>query len=68
MSEQDYADGWARGMAGLDPELERLALGANRLNDYERGYIDSGNPDKQLLPGVANRGQPVVSSSRTQHP
>ena len=44
MSQQDYDDGWADGIAGLDPQTDRLALGANRLNDYERGYIDSGTP------------------------
>lgn len=38
----DYADGMADGLADRDPQLDRLALGANRLNAYERGYIDSG--------------------------
>ena len=38
----DYADGMADGLEGRDPQFERLALGANRLNAYERGYIDSG--------------------------
>jgi len=42
MSEQDYADGMADGLADRDPQFDRLALGAHRLNDYERGYIDSG--------------------------
>jgi hypothetical protein len=44
MNEQDYADGMADGLAGKPPDPDRLAYGANRLNDYERGYIDSG-PD-----------------------
>lgn len=42
MSQQDYDDGMADGLADRDPDFERLALGANRLNDYERGYIASG--------------------------
>lgn len=42
-SKQDYADGMADGLADLPPNVERLALGANRLNAYERGYIDSGD-------------------------
>lgn len=41
-AEQDYADGMADGLADRDPQFDRLALGANRLNAYERGYIDSG--------------------------
>jgi hypothetical protein len=39
---QDYLDGWADGEAGRDPAFDRLALGWNHLNDYERGYVDSG--------------------------
>lgn len=42
MSHQDYDDGMTDGLADKPPDFERLALGANRLNDYERGYIDSG--------------------------
>lgn len=45
--ERDYADGMADGLAGRDPEFERLALGANRLNAYERGYIDSGKAEEE---------------------
>ena len=33
----------ADGLADRDPQFDRLALGANRLNDYERGYTDSGD-------------------------
>lgn len=54
MSEQDYRDGYERGKADLDPEFDRLALGANHLNDYERGYIDSGNP---VVDGATPVGQ-----------
>jgi hypothetical protein len=39
-----YLEGLADGEAGQDPNPERLAYGANRCNDYERGYIDSGRP------------------------
>ncbi len=39
---QDYLDGLADGRADKDPDPERLAYGCNRMNDYERGYIDSG--------------------------
>lgn len=42
MSQQDYDEGMADGLAGRDPDSERLAYGSNHLNDYERGYIDSG--------------------------
>jgi hypothetical protein len=49
VSEQDYADGWEDGMAGYSPNFWRLALGANRLNDYERGYIDSGNVEREAV-------------------
>lgn len=44
MSQQDYEDGMADGLADRDPDPKRLALGADRLNDYERGYVDSGDP------------------------
>ncbi len=40
--DQDYADGMADGLADRPPRFDRLALGANRVNDYEAGYIDSG--------------------------
>ena len=43
--EQDYADGFRDGSAGKEPAFERLALGANYLNDYEKGYVDSGRHD-----------------------
>ena len=39
---QDYLDGWADGEAEKDPDIDRMWLGANQLNDYERGYVDSG--------------------------
>jgi hypothetical protein len=39
---QDYLDGLADGRAGKDPSFERLALGWNRMNDYERGYVAAG--------------------------
>jgi hypothetical protein len=45
MSQQDYEDGMADGLADRDPDSDRLAYGANRLNDYERGYVDSGSQD-----------------------
>lgn len=45
MSDQDYLDGWEDGKAGRDPNSERLNYGANRCNDYEIGYIDSGLGD-----------------------
>lgn len=43
VGERAYLDGWADGKADNDPAPDRLALGANRLNDYERGYADSGH-------------------------
>jgi hypothetical protein len=30
------------GLAGKPPDFDRLCLGCNHLNDYEKGYIDSG--------------------------
>lgn len=38
----------ADGLADRDPDFNRLALGSNRLNDYERGYLDSRDraPDR----------------------
>ncbi len=38
-----YWDGYDQGAADRAPDVERMALGANRLNSYERGYIDSGH-------------------------
>lgn len=46
MSQKDYDEGMSDGLADLDPNSDRLAYGANRLNDYERGYIDSGSSEK----------------------
>jgi hypothetical protein len=46
---QNYRDGWADGMAGNDPDAARTAGGATRLNDYERGYIDSGEAERATL-------------------
>jgi len=43
MSVADYMRGWEDGKADRDPDPDRLAGGANRCNDYERGYIDSGH-------------------------
>lgn len=37
-----YRLGWEHGRADRDPDPAMLAYGADRLNDYERGYIDSG--------------------------
>jgi len=45
-AEQDYADGLADGLAGRDPDPSRIAYGADRLNAYERGYIDSGQAEE----------------------
>jgi hypothetical protein len=50
-SRSDYADGMTDGLGGRGPDFARLALGANRLNAYERGYIDSG--DAAPRPGQA---------------
>ncbi len=47
MNAENYERGWADGKAGRDPDIDRLALGATRLNDYERGYIDSGQEGEQ---------------------
>lgn len=38
----EFRDGWTEGMAGLSPDPARCAGGANRMNDYERGYVASG--------------------------
>ena len=45
MSRADYERGMADGLAGKPPDFDSLALGANSLNDYERGYVDSGASD-----------------------
>lgn len=42
MSGKDHDDGFRDGSLGKGPDWQRLALGANSLNDYEKGYIDSG--------------------------
>lgn len=41
-SEELYEEGMADGAAGKEPNVDRLALGASKLNSYERGYIASG--------------------------
>lgn len=46
-ADRDYQDGYADGMADRDPDPERLAYGANRCNNYERGYIDSGKQEER---------------------
>lgn len=61
MSDRDYHDGWADGKAGRDPDSARCALGANRVNDYEAGYIDSGLSDVPQRPPV-----PAAASSGVQ--
>ena len=45
MSDEDYARGWQDGKADRDPDPRYVAYGANRCNDYETGYIDSGRGD-----------------------
>lgn len=37
-----YKSGWADGMAGNDPDPDKLAYGAGQFNDYEHGYVASG--------------------------
>ena len=54
MAAQDYRDGYRDGKADKDPASDRLAYGANRLNDYERGYIDAGNPATAVPEGESN--------------
>lgn len=44
-----YMQGWADGKADKDPDPDELAYGSDRLNSYERGYIDSGHSDTPLL-------------------
>lgn len=39
---ENYRGGWADGCAGKGADINRLNDGASWLNDYERGYIDSG--------------------------
>lgn len=38
----NYKLGYADGLADADPNPDKLNYGGNRLNDYERGYIDAG--------------------------
>lgn len=38
-----YRQGWADGKADRDPDSRELAYGSDRLNSYERGYIDSSH-------------------------
>lgn len=45
MSDEDYARGWQDGKADRDPDPHYVAYGADRCNDYEIGYIDSGRRD-----------------------
>ena len=42
---QDYQDGWNDGKAGKPLDPDRLAEGANFLNEYERGWVESGWSD-----------------------
>jgi hypothetical protein len=42
VSERDYQDGERDGEAREPPAFDRLCLGCNWLNDYEKGYLDSG--------------------------
>jgi hypothetical protein len=46
VSAADYHAGLEDGRAGRDPDPARTAGGATRLNDYERGYIDSGHEER----------------------
>lgn len=55
MSDQDYHDGWNDGKAGRGPDVDRMALGRNRCNDYEIGYLDSGFGDVPQRPSPAER-------------
>ena len=66
MSDEDYARGWQDGKAGRDPDPSKLAYGANRCNDYEIGYIDSGFGDMpQRWPDGWAIPNPGVSSKET---
>lgn len=40
-----YKSGWADGMAGKEPDPDKLAYGAAPANDYERGYLESGTAE-----------------------
>lgn len=40
--ERDYMDGWNDGKSGKGLDIGRLALAGNGLNQYERGWVDSG--------------------------
>ena len=42
-TEAKYRQGWEDGKADRDPDSRELAYGSDRLNAYERGYIDSGH-------------------------
>ena len=42
-TEAKYLQGWTDGRADLPPDPAELAYGSDRLNSYERGYIDSGH-------------------------
>jgi hypothetical protein len=46
VSAADYQAGLEDGRAGRDPDHAKTAGGATRLNDYERGYIDSGHEER----------------------
>ena len=69
-----YDAGMADGTAGRDPDTDRLALGANRLNDYERGYIDAGPTVGEAAiqhrpggPGPFYPGCPACNPTHYQH-
>jgi hypothetical protein len=53
MSDEDYARGWQDGAADRDPDPSRLAYGASRMNDYERGYVDGDGPPQRWPEGWA---------------
>ena len=46
-----YRQGWEDGKADRDPDSRELAYGSDRLNAYERGYIDSGHMDAPRASG-----------------
>ena len=50
--------GWTDGKADRDPDSSELAYGSDRLNAYERGYVDSGHFEAPREGGVpAGTGQ-----------
>jgi hypothetical protein len=51
-----YRQGWADGKAGRDPDSRELAYGSDRLNSYERGYIDSGHLEVPHVSGEEGSG------------